>query len=85
MEKILENARIARQASLVSAINLLRLALVLFISKSDKNSSAIPVYPSIVHEPAKSGMYLHEPHGLPLIYPKTGYRKSDFSEIQSTK
>lgn len=32
------------------------------------------------YSPLKSGMYLHEPHGLSLMYPKTGYRKSEFSD-----
>lgn len=35
------------------------------------------------YQPAKSGMYLHEPHGLPLLYPKTGYQKSELNDIQS--
>jgi len=35
------------------------------------------------YQPAKSGMYLHEPHGLPLLYPKTEYQKSELNDIQS--
>jgi hypothetical protein len=34
------------------------------------------------YQPAESGMYLHEPHGLPLIYERTGYRKSELARAE---
>lgn len=44
-----------------------------------KNPESLTLW-NETYQPAKSGMYLHEPHGLPLIYPKTGYRKSDLND-----
>lgn len=52
-----------------------------YIRFLSKNPESLTLW-NETYQPAKSGMYLHEPHGLPLIYPKTGYRKSDFSDIQ---
>lgn len=46
-----------------------------------KNPESLTLW-NETYQPAKSGMYLHEPHGLPLIYPKTGYRKSDLNDAQ---
>lgn len=48
-----------------------------------KNPESLTLW-NETYQPAKSGMYLHEPHGLPLIYPKTGYRKSDLNDAQSS-
>lgn len=44
-----------------------------------KNPESLTLW-NETYQPARSGMYLHEPHGLPLIYPKTGYRKSDLND-----
>lgn len=49
-----------------------------------KNPESLTLW-NETYQPAKSGMYLHEPHGLPLIYPKAGYRKSEFNETQSAQ
>lgn len=46
-----------------------------------KNPESLTLW-NETYQPAKSGMYLHEPHGLSLIYPKTGYRKSDLNDTQ---
>ena len=35
------------------------------------------------YQPTKSGMYLHEPHGLSQIYERSGYRKSEFGPKNS--
>lgn len=35
------------------------------------------------YSPVRSGMYLHEPHGLSLMYPQTEYRKSEFKGIRT--
>lgn len=47
-----------------------------------KNPESLTLW-SETYQPSKSGMYLHEPHGLPLIYPRTDYRKSEFNSKNS--
>ena len=49
-----------------------------------KNPESLTLW-NETYQPTKSGMYLHEPHGLPLMYPKTDYRKSEFNETQSAR
>lgn len=49
-----------------------------------KNPESLTLW-NETYQPTKSGMYLHEPHGLPLIYPRSGYRKSEFNETQSAR